>query len=236
MTDQYGSQWTNPTGGPQNTPPGDPTYGSPPQPGYGTTSQGTGQQPAGDPEQLGGNPQQQYGGGYPQQHYGGGYPMSPPPIRSDYASWGKRVGAFLIDGIPNYVGLIIFYIGYGLSITSAVNSSSSTPDLGPGLIPMIVGGIIMLGALGWTIYNRWLTAGRTGQSLGKRVTKIALISEETSAPIGPTNAFLRDLVHTLDGFAYVGYLWPLWDERKQTFSDKIMKTVVINAPAGQPLP
>ena len=43
------------------------------------------------------------------------------------------------------------------------------------------------------------------------------------------NAFIRDLVHILDGMAYVGYLWPLWDEKKQTFADKIMRTIVVNA-------
>jgi uncharacterized RDD family membrane protein YckC len=95
---------------------------------------------------------------------------------------------------------------------------------------MAIGGVLYLGALGWTIYNRWIRAGRTGQSWGKRLTKIVLLSELTSQPIGPINAFLRDLVHILDGFAYVGYLWPLWDEKKQTFADKLMKTIVIEAP------
>ena len=94
---------------------------------------------------------------------------------------------------------------------------------------MIVGIAIMLAGFGWTIYNRWLVAGRTGQSLGKRVTKIRLVGELTDAPIGPTNAFLRDLVHILDGIAYVGYLWPLWDDKRQTFADKIMRTIVVNA-------
>ena len=69
-------------------------------------------------------------------------------------------------------------------------------------------------ATGWTLYNRWLVGGRTGQSLGKRVTKIRLVSELTDAPIGPMNAFLRDLVHILDGMAYVGFLWPLWDDNE----------------------
>jgi len=39
-------------------------------------------------------------------------------------------------------------------------------------------------------------------------------------------------VHSLDSFAYVGFLWPLWDDKRQTFSDKLMKTIVIDAPAG----
>jgi uncharacterized RDD family membrane protein YckC len=100
-------------------------------------------------------------------------------------------------------------------------------------VPMIIGFVVMLASIGWQIYNRWITAGRTGQSLGKRVLKISLISEETGQPIGALNAFLRDLVHILDGFAYVGFLWPLWDEKKQTFSDKIMKTVVVDQPPGR---
>ena len=94
---------------------------------------------------------------------------------------------------------------------------------------MIVGVGDLLAGLGWTIYNRWIVAGRTGQSLGKRVTKIKLVSEPTGQPIGAVNAFLRDLVHILDGIAYVGYLWPLWDDKRQTFADKIMRTVVVNA-------
>ena len=73
-----------------------------------------------------------------------------------------------------------------------------------------------------------MIAGRTGQSLGKRVTKIRLIGEETNAPIGPRNAFIRDLVHILDALTLVGYLWPLWDDKRQTFADKIMKTIVVN--------
>lgn len=165
-----------------------------------------------------------------------GYGTSPPPVgyalplRTDYASWGKRVGAMLIDQIPSYIGLIIFYVGYGVWLFRfSTSASTGTPDIGGGLPPMIIGSAIMLVSLGWTIYNRWLVAGRTGQSLGKRVTKIRLVSELTDAPIGPMNAFLRDLVHILDGMAYVGYLWPLWDDKRQTFADKIMRTVVVTA-------
>jgi hypothetical protein len=29
----------------------------------------------------------------------------------------------------------------------------------------------------------------------------------------------------------VGYLWPRWDEKKQTLADQIMKTIVINQAA-----
>jgi hypothetical protein len=36
------------------------------------------------------------------------------------------------------------------------------------------------------------------------------------------------LAHILDSLpCYLGYLWPLWDAKRQTFADKVMGTVVI---------
>ena len=154
------------------------------------------------------------------------------PLRTDYASWGKRVGALLIDFIPRPIGLIIFYVGYFYLALPGQHHGEhrASPTSTAGLTPMLVGlGDHVRRPRAGTIYNRWLVAGRTGQSLGKRITKIRLVSELTDAPIGAMNAFLRDLVHILDGMAYVGYLWPLWDDKRQTFADKIMRTVVVTA-------
>ena len=232
MSEQYGGQWNQPAGAsPQ---PGQPPYGSPQPPasGYGMAPA----QPYGQPAQPGYS-QPGYGqpppAGYPQQPYASGYPMaSVMPLRGDYAHWGRRLGVYAIDCAPTLVGVIIFYTGYFQFIFATVASGSATPDLSSGVVPMVIGGVVMLAALGWQIYNRWFVAGRTGQSLGKRVMKIRLVGEEIGGPIGPLNAFLRDLVHSLDSFAYVGFLWPLWDDKRQTFSDKLMKTIVIDAPAG----
>jgi hypothetical protein len=39
-------------------------------------------------------------------------------------------------------------------------------------------------------------------------------------------AFLRKPAHVLGSLAcYVGWLWPLWDAKKQTFADKVCGTV-----------
>lgn len=218
--DQYGQQGYGQQG-----------YG---QPGYGQQAYGSPQQGYG-PGGSGPVPAQDYPGqGYPTQGYPSqGYPGSP-ALRSDYTSWGRRVGAFLIDSIPSLIAQVIFYIGYGIWIAEVTQQASTggQPSLssGPGVVTMIIGFVLLLAALGWQIYNRWIVAGRTGQSLGKRVVKCALISEDTGRPVGGMNAFLRDLVHILDGFAYIGYLWPLWDEKRQTFADKLMKTVVVDSP------
>ena len=148
--------------------------------------------------------------------------------RTDYTRWAKRVGAYLIDHLPGVIGLIIFYIGYFMWLFAIMDSSGESVPFGTGGVTMIIGGAIMLAGIGWNIYNRCIVAGRTGQSLGKRVTKITLSSEQTDQPIGALNAFLRDVVHILDGVAFVGYLWPLWDDKRQTFADKIMRTIVVD--------
>jgi uncharacterized RDD family membrane protein YckC len=179
----------------------------------------------------------------------GGYAPPPvwvPPVPTyPYTRWGRRVGAYLIDFAPVYLALIPFSVGYGmltfrimqLSSSAATTSEASTfrELLRPALAWLIVGVVLMLAAFGWLWYNRWLTAGRTGQSLGKRVLETKLVAEINGQPIGPVNAFLRDLLHVLDGAACIGYLWPLWDAKRQTFSDKIMKTVVTDRPTvGDP--
>jgi uncharacterized RDD family membrane protein YckC len=138
------------------------------------------------------------------------------------------VRARLIDQTPTYVGLIIFLAGYLVWVIELAQSGGSIPHPEGAVVAMIIGLSVMTGSLVWIAYNRWMIAGRTGQSLGKRVTKIRLIGDETKAPVGALNAFVRDLVHILDGLTIVGYLWPRWDEKKQTFGDKIMKTIVIN--------
>ena len=235
MSDQYGPPGPNPAGA------GDPAADGWYQPGSTPAASGYGQQNVpgyGYPVQPA---PVDYPNSYPAPHQTYAYPQpmpyalgpAGPPLRNDYARWGRRVGSGLIDQAPSIVGSIVFNIGYFYWLLG-VARSGATPDFTSGLVPMIVGGAVLLIGFGWTIYKRWVVAGRTGQSLGRRITKITLISEETGRPIGGVNAFLRDLVHILDGVAYVGYLWPLWDERRQTFADKIMRTAVVTVPTPPP--
>jgi uncharacterized RDD family membrane protein YckC len=223
----YPQQATYPQQGYGQQPQGQQTYG---QQGYQQEAygqQGYGQQGYGQPTY--GQPAHGQSG-YAQPGYGAsGYTQV--ALHTDYASWGRRLGAFVIDLGPTVVAEVVFFVGYGIYIANLVQSASAGATTLPGggaVVTMVVGFILLLAATGWQIYNRWITAGKTGQSLGKRVLGLSLVSEDTALPIGPLNAFLRDLVHTLDGIALVGYLWPLWDEKRQTFSDKLLKTVVID--------
>ena len=181
--------------------------------GQGGWPQSGGGQQSGNPQSW--PPQGTYGQPYgqPPAGYqagpvmGGGYAYGAPP----YTSWITRVGAYLVDALPSWV-----LIGLGAAL------------LGHGGAGAAIGFIFYLASLGWVIYNRWYRAGTTGQSLGKSATNVRLISEQTGQPIGGGMAFVRDLCHFVDAvICYLGFLFPLWDDKRQTLADKIMSTVVV---------
>ena len=197
-----------------NQPPSEPQppqWGQQPPPGqYPQYPQG-GQYPQGE--------QYPQGGQYPPAGQDGYYQQNPypqaapgfgvPPVGGSYASWGQRVGAYLIDAAPQIVVAVLFgAVFHGIAVLA----------------------ILWLASLGWTIYNRWIQGGRTGQSLGKKTLNLRLVSEATGQPIGAANAFIRDICHFVDSIiCYVGFLFPLWDAKRQTLADKIVHTVVVPA-------
>jgi uncharacterized RDD family membrane protein YckC len=131
-------------------------------------------------------------------------PYTAVPANS-YAHWGQRFIAYLIDVAPPVIVLVILV---RISVALAV-----------------IGWLL---AIGWMTYNRWYVGGTTGQSVGKKVLNIWLLGEETGQPIGMLRAFLRDICHLVDSVAcFVGFLFPLWDAKRQTLADMIVKSVVI---------
>src|SRR5262249_23073126 len=91
--------------------------------------------------------------------------------------------------------------------------------------------IYAVGALGSLIIGVWnlfIRQGRTGKSLGKQAVGTMLVSAQTGQPIGARMAFLRQTCHIVAALpCYIGFLWPLWDSRRQTFADKIVNSVVV---------
>ena len=193
--------------GPQD--PNQPDYGQqPPQYPYG-----------GQPPPYGTPAQPGYG---PPAPAAGGYVADPPGyyMGRALANWPQRVGAYLIDdliaGIPAFLALILF--------------SGSTADETTSTGAVLVSSLLYLLSLGIWIYNRAILMGRTGQSWGKQVLKLRLVRMADGQPMGGGMCFLRDLLHILDALlCYLGFLWPIWDARRQClFSDKIMNTVVLS--------
>ena len=100
----------------------------------------------------------------------------------------------------------------------------------PATILVFVG---LVTSLAFWIWNTCIRQGRTGYTIGKGMLGIKLISEHTGQPVGGGMSFVRQLAHIVDSLPCdIGYLWPLWDSKRQTFADKVMKTVVIVQPQG----
>ncbi|MET9020167.1 RDD family protein [Actinopolymorpha sp. NPDC004070] len=200
-------------------------YGGQQQQGqYG--QQGYGQQPGYGQAYPQGQDHGQYGrpGQYDQGQYGqpgqyGQYGGTPEIDRDLLAPWIYRVGASLIDGA---ISGIPAAIGYGFLI----------PSLGSGGQPssaaLSVASLLYLVSFVFSLWNVVFRQGKTGQSIGKQVLNIKLVRESDGQPLGAGTTFVRGLAHFLDALAcYVGYLWPLWDKKRQTFADKLMSSLVI---------
>jgi len=147
-----------------------------------------------------------------------GQHASPPPgsaaagLRPQvYTAWSRRVLALLID----FIGLAaIGNVGRVMGWLTAYSG-----------LGWLVG---MLGAVAYLIWNYGHRQGTTGSSIGKSVLHFKVISEKTGAPIGFGRSIARQLAHVVDALiCYVGYLFPLWDAKRQTLADRIMGTVCV---------
>jgi uncharacterized RDD family membrane protein YckC len=130
-------------------------------------------------------------------------PPGPRYAGSAYASWPRRAAAALIDLIA--LGIVVW------------------------LIRLVVGGEIvgaLLGLLGLALLG-WMN-GASGRTPGKRLLGIRVVRDADGQVLGGWLGVVRALCHFLDTVALLlGWLWPLWDEKNQTFADKILATVAL---------
>jgi uncharacterized RDD family membrane protein YckC len=133
------------------------------------------------------------------------YQATPP-----YASWGARVGAFVVDWL-----ISIAFVLPGLLLRGASE--------GLGLL------IQFAGIIGFVfLWSKQI--GATGQSWGKKAVGVRVVDAQTGQAIGQGRAVGRYFALILSGLpCYLGFLWPLWDDKKQSFHDKILGTIVVKA-------
>ena len=151
-----------------------------------------------------------------------------------YGSWIARVGATIVDGIvaalftaPAYIALLagpkeIDFCGSGFEDGSLCRVPTGTSWA-------LFAGLGALGVIGFLVlYCR--KVGTTGQSWGHKVAGLRVVDAQTGSTIGGGRALGRYFARILSALpCYLGFLWPLWDARKQTFHDKIVGTVVVKA-------
>jgi Mce-associated membrane protein len=128
------------------------------------------------------------------------------------ASWLARAGAFSIDVL----------LGVAVIATTALLTLSA-PQRG-WLWWVLTATAVVVFLL--TAVNRLALPAIKGWSLGRALFGIA-VRRPDGAPVGLARLVLRDLAHLLDTAAlFIGWLWPLWDGRRRTFADLLLRTEV----------
>lgn len=154
---------------------------------------------------------------YPPEQAPSGAP-APAPAFGAPAAGGIATGpggAQLAEWPIRFLGGIIDY--WALYLIAGVVSQ----------ISFALASIFWLLAFAFAIYNGYLN-GQTGQSVGKKLLGLKVISEETGQVIGGGMGIARYFAHIIDSaICGIGYLFPLWDSKKQTIADKLIKTVVV---------
>ena len=128
------------------------------------------------------------------------------------AAWHTRVAAFAVDVLP----------GVAVLATTAPWLLAG-PELGcVWWTFVVVTGLAVVVLAG----NRWLLPSIHDWTLGRALVGIRIVRRDGRPP-GFGRLLLRDLAHLLDTAAlFVGWLWPLWDRRRRTFADLVLRTEV----------
>jgi uncharacterized RDD family membrane protein YckC len=97
--------------------------------------------------------------------------------------------------------------------------------------------LVLLGYLGTLVvpfvYFTYFHGGAGGQTPGKRMLGIRVVSDETGQTIGYGRAFGRYAITVVFSLFFIplllDYLWPLWDTKNQALHDKVVSSVVVRA-------
>ncbi len=181
----------------------------------------------------------------------GSYAPPPPPppgtyipyqAPAQYASFGNRLVALLIDDFiivfpPLLLGGILILIGASTAdCTKSLDAEGFTRfdcPARPGSVALIILGVAVA-FFGYVLLAYLLWIRRIGlgqQTIGQRTMKVRVVDIQTGGAIGIGRATLRYLFRIfISGmFCDLGYLWMLWDDRSQTWHDKVADSVVITA-------
>jgi len=86
----------------------------------------------------------------------------------------------------------------------------------------------LLGAVLNGAYFTWFHASAAGQTIGNRLTGLRVVDVGNGGPVPWQRAVLRWVVSGVSGVAVgIGYLWMLWDPRRQTWHDMVASTLVV---------
>lgn len=134
------------------------------------------------------------------------------------ATFWPRIKAYIIDDILiTFITALIFWE----QIKSAGDDMASVMAvLNVYLIP------VMLLKISYHTFFIWYY----GATVGKYLSKIRVIDHDTLSNISFISSLVRAVARILsEMFFYLGFIFAFFNEARQTFQDKIAKTLVVNA-------
>lgn len=149
--------------------------------------------------------------------------------RTEYADFWHRLGGYVVDYI--LLGIVGFVVAFVLSLivlstapdVAYTQEQVDEQDRAEATATVVSSIVIVAIGLG---YHVGMNAN--GGTLGKRMLGMRVRNKDTGENIGYGAAFVRYLVAIVSGLALLlGYLWCIWDERKQTWHDKAVGSVVV---------
>ncbi len=162
--------------------------------------------------------------------------------RFDYGGFGGRLGALFIDGLATGVPPAVVYFVGVIAAPEVEVACSSTSDyvvtgaggacVGPNpvvvLSAMLIAFVLQL-LLAFFVVIRPI--GTSGQSIGLKAVGLRVVDASSGQPIGVARSLGRHLFASfLSGcVCYLGYLWMLFNDSKQTWHDMVTSSVVIRA-------
>ena len=141
-----------------------------------------------------------------------------------YAGNGARFIAWVIDGfILSAIVMIFVGVFGGIAAAAASNDNGTIAGL-TGLLAVV--GIFVVSLL----YLPWFW-GHGGQTPGLKIMHLRVVREQDGGPLSMGTAFVRLVGYWISGAVfYLGFIWILFDARRQGWLDKIAGTVVIQVP------
>lgn len=163
--------------------------------------------------------------------------IAPPPdsLRGHTAGFVTRYVAFLID-----VGVIVGVSFLTITMTRVTFNffgldriyEMLTADLDIGMRKVLLSSTarwlvsLTAGFLTFGVYSvlSWLLVGKT---VGKALMGLRVLGQD-GRPVTVRQAIIRAVSYYLSGLAlFIGFLWVLVDDRRQTWHDKLAKTIVV---------
>jgi uncharacterized RDD family membrane protein YckC len=144
-------------------------------------------------------------------------PGPAPGVR--YSSRLGRLIAYMIDGF-----LMSIIIGIGYMIGGVLLAMGAGGD--SGALALLGTVFLLLGVLLGLAYKPWFWS-RGGQTPGYRIMRLRVVRQNDGGPVSGMQAVGRLLGYVVSSILYLGFIWILFDERRQGWHDKLAGTVVI---------